>query len=114
MLNKGHKKVNLKTKRQQLEDLHKTKMWSDFNSIEPISELLFIANEDDDQPLVYWNEKTLLMEMEWIQDSINSNDLYWIEDMLLQNPKEVYKLRSKVKYYINKWKKITNNRKEEK
>ena len=92
----------MKTKHEQLDKLMKSQIWIDFNKHEQVENYLEAIH--DDSELVYWNQETFLNEMNWLNDGISSPDeLTWIEDMLADNPKEVYKLRNHMKYYLKKW-----------
>ena len=92
----------MKTKHEQLAKLMKSQIWIDFNKHEQVENYLEAIH--DDSELVYWNQETFLNEMNWLNDGISSPDeLTWIEDMLADNPKEVYKLRNHMKYYLKKW-----------
>ena len=92
----------MKTKHEQLDELMKSQMWIDFNKHEQVEGYLEAIYEDDEP--IYYNKETLLNEMEDLSDRIASPDeLCWIRDMLADNPKEVYKLRNHMKYYLNKW-----------
>jgi hypothetical protein len=91
-----------KTKHEQLDELIQSQIWIDFNKHEQVENYLEAIY--DDSELVYWNQETFLNEMNWLNDGISSPDeLTWIEDMLADNPKEVYKLRNHMKYYLKKW-----------
>tara|TARA_R100000654_G_scaffold32089_1_gene57041 strand:+ start:261 stop:548 length:288 start_codon:yes stop_codon:yes gene_type:complete len=91
-----------KTKHEQLDELIQSQIWIDFNKHEQVENYLEAIH--DDSELVYWNQETFLNEMNWLNDGISSPDeLTWIEDMLADNPKEVYKLRNHMKYYLKKW-----------
>ena len=90
-----------KTKQEQLDELIKSQIWIDFNKHEQVENYLEAIWEDDFR---IYNKESFLQEMEWFSDSIASPDeLCWIEDMLSENPKEVYKLRNHMKYYLKKW-----------
>ena len=47
--------------------------------------------------------------LEWVKDwycaICSADELYWVSDMLYYNPKEVYKLRARIKYRLNKYSK---------
>tara|TARA_R100001463_G_scaffold64262_2_gene117360 strand:+ start:1153 stop:1440 length:288 start_codon:yes stop_codon:yes gene_type:complete len=91
-----------KTKHEQLDELIQSQIWIDFNKHQEVENYLEAIY--DDSELVYWNQETFLNEMNWLNDGISSPDeLSWIEDMLAHNPKEVYKLRNHMKYYLKKW-----------
>ena len=91
----------MKTKHEQLDKLMKSQIWIDFNKHEQVENYLEAIWEDDFR---IYNKESFLQEMEWFSDSIASPDeLYWIEDMLADNSKEVYKLRNHMKYYLKKW-----------
>tara|TARA_R100000458_G_scaffold56079_1_gene60637 strand:+ start:325 stop:699 length:375 start_codon:yes stop_codon:yes gene_type:complete len=91
-----------KTKHEQLDELIQSQIWIDFNKHEQVENYLEAIY--DDSELVYWNQETFLNEMRWLRDGISSPDeLSWIEEQLEHCPKEVYKLRNHMKYYINKW-----------
>ena len=92
----------MKTTHEQLDKIMKSQIWIDFNKHEQVENYLEAIH--DDSELVYWNQETFLNEMNWLNDGISSPDeLTWIEDMLADNPKEVYKLRNHMKYYLKKW-----------
>ena len=94
-----------KTKIEQYEELTETAIWNDFCKIKVVDGYLeaitYGASEDDCR---IYNEELLYDEMEWYSDCVHSPDeLYYIQDMLHDNPKEVYKLRNHMKYYLKKW-----------
>jgi len=90
-----------KTKHEQLEELIQSQIWIDFNKHEQVENYLEAIY--DDSELVYWNQETFLDEMNWLNDGISTDELSWIEAQLEDCPKEVYKLRSHMKYYLKKW-----------
>ena len=93
-----------KTNIEQAEELMETQMWKDFNKIEQLDGYLEIQIMEEEENLRCINEEALLEEVKYFSDMIESPDeLCYIRDMLHDNPKEVYKLRRQVKYYINKW-----------
>jgi hypothetical protein len=93
-----------KTKIEQAIELQETQMWKDFNKIDCLDSYLEIQIMEEEENLRCINEQTLLDEVEYFSDMIASPDeLCYIRDMLYDNPKKVYKLRSQVKYYLKKW-----------
>jgi hypothetical protein len=93
-----------KTKIEQAIELQETQMWKDFNKIDCLDSYLEIQIMEEEENLRCINEQTLLDEVEYFSDMIASPDeLCYIRDMLYNNPKKVYKLRSQVKYYLKKW-----------
>ena len=93
-----------KTKSEQAIELQETQMWKDFNKIDCLDSYLEIQIMEEEENLRCINEQTLLDEVEYFSDMIASPDeLCYIRDMLYDNPKKVYKLRSQVKYYLKKW-----------
>ena len=93
-----------KTKIEQAIELQGTQMWKDFNKIDCLDSYLEIQIMEEEENLRCINEQALLDEVEYFSDMIASPDeLCYIRDMLYDNPKKVYKLRSQVKYYLKKW-----------
>lgn len=93
-----------KTKIEQAEELMESQMWKDFNKIDQLDSYLEVQIMEEEENIRCINEKALLDEVKYFSDMIESPDeLCWIADMLYDNPKKVYKLRSQVKYYLKKW-----------
>tara|TARA_Y100001963_G_C6466405_1_gene302521 strand:- start:214 stop:510 length:297 start_codon:yes stop_codon:yes gene_type:complete len=94
-----------KTKLEQLDELMESQIWKDFCKNEEVDSYLEAIEPGQSETECWiYNKETFLKEMEYFSDSISSPDeLCWIDDMLDNNPKEVYKLRQHMKYYIKKW-----------
>ncbi len=98
----------VKTKMEQFEELTGTEIWKDFCKHEVVDGYLeAITNDYTEEHYYIIDKETLYAEMEWYSDSVhNPDELCYIQDMLHDNPKEVYKLRRHIRYYLNKWKSI--------
>ena len=77
------------------------KMMNDFYNCHPQFAGLMETCED-----AFEDEESFLEWVEWEYQCIcDPDELDWIADMLNDNPKEVYKLRAKIKKLLNKYSK---------
>jgi hypothetical protein len=103
-----------KTKIEQLWELEKSEMFLDFNKIYDVEGYLesihhqtydLDIGDDTEGLLIYWDKETFLNEIEYFLDNISGVEpsFAWASDMLYENPKMMYKLRSRIRYYLKKW-----------
>ena len=88
-----------KQSKKEYQELIESQMYKEFEECHPEFSALMEACYDG-----YWDKESFLEWAEWNYESIcDPEELDWIYDWLQYNPKEVYQLRARIKYRLNKW-----------
>ena len=86
-------------KMTKYEELIESKMYKEFEECHPEFRALIDNSPDgfeDKGSFLEWAE-------DWYYAICSPDELDWVSDMLYDNPKEVYRLRGRIKYRLDKW-----------